>query len=345
METMNLGQEIQSVLVTGGTGFIGGAVAQRLRYEKCTVRAPVRHGSDITVLTAAGCELAYGDITDPVSVQQAMDGVDAVVHCAALASDWGPREIFEQVNIEGSRHIFDAALECRVKCVVHISTADVFGVYTDGRVIDDTLPLKETGFPYSDTKAEADKMARAYAQERGLRVAVIRPMWVYGPGDRTFFPELVDAMRKHEMVFFGSRHNTIPLCYIDNLVDAILLALTCDQAVGQGYLVGDGAVITWEELTDLLAVQLHLPKVTVTIPLPVANAVAAGAETLAKVEKSTRRPVLTRYELAMGGIDMHYSNDKICRELGFSPRVLPEQGLARTLEWLKSTDLSKIKTK
>ncbi len=342
---MNLGLEIQTVLVTGGTGLVGGAVAQRLRSEKCTVRALVRRKSDTTALTAAGCELRYGDITDAVSVRQAMEGADAVVHCAAFASDWGPRETFEQVNIEGSRHIFDAALQCAVKRVVHISTADVFGIYTDGRVIDDSFPLKETGFPYSDTKAKADRIALAYAQERRLPVAVIRPMWVYGPGNRTFLPELVDAMRKHEMVFFGSAQNTIPLCYIDNLADAIILALTQDEAVGQGYLVGDGAVVTWRELTDLLADRLDLPKVELTIPLPVAEAAAIGAETLAKVEKSTRRPALTRYELEIGGRNMHYSSSKICRELGYSPRVLPEEGLARTIEWLKSMDLSKIKTK
>jgi nucleoside-diphosphate-sugar epimerase len=342
---MNLGQEIQTVLVTGATGFVGGAVALRFISENCTVRTLVRKASDTAALAAAGCELRYGDITAAASVGEAMAGVDAVVHCAAFASDWGPRETFEQVNIEGSRHIFDAALESGVKRVVHFSTSDVFGVYTDGRVIDDTFPLKGTGFPYSDTKAEADRMALAYAQERGLPVAVIRPMWVYGPGDRTFFPELIHAMRTHQMVFFGSSRNTIPLCYIDNLVDAVVLALTHDRAVGQGYLVGDGAVITWRELTDLLADRLNLPKVTLTIPLSLAKTVAVGAETWGKMKKSTKRPALTRYELEIGGRDMHYSNAKICRDLGFSPRVLPEEGMARTVDWLKSVDLSTIKTK
>jgi nucleoside-diphosphate-sugar epimerase len=342
---MNLRQEIQTLLVTGGTGFVGGAVARRLRSENCTVRALVRRASDTAALTAAGCEMQYGDITDAASVSEAMAGVDAIIHCAAYASDWGPMETFVKVNVEGSRHIFDAALQTRVKRLVHFSTTDVFGIYTDGRVIDDSFPVKGAGFPYSDTKAEADRMALAYAQERGLPVTVLRPMWIYGPGDRTFIPELVDAMRKHEMVFFGSRNNTIPLCYIDNLVDAVLLALTHDEAVGQGYIVGDGAVVTWKELTDLLADQLDLPPVKRTISLPLAGAVAAGAETWARITKATKRPALTRYELEIGGRDMHFSNGKIVRDLGFSPRILPKEGLARTIEWLKSIDLAKIKTK
>jgi nucleoside-diphosphate-sugar epimerase len=342
---MKLGQEIQTVLVTGATGFIGGAVAQRLKSEGCAVRTLVRRNSDTAALTTVGCELCYGDITDAVSVQEAMHGMDAAVHCAAFASDWGPHETFVRVNIEGTRHILDAALECGVKRVVHVSTADVFGIYKDGRVIDDSFPLKETGFSYSDTKAEADKLALVYAHERGLPVAVIRPNWVYGPGDRTFLPELVDAMRTHQMVFFGSPSNTIPLCFIDNLVDAVILALIRDEAAGQGYIVGDGAVITWRELTDMLAEQLGLPKVKWTIPLPLAHLVAVAAETLAKIARSKKRPVLTRYELEISGRDLHYSNSKICRELGFLPYVMPEEGLARTIAWLKSMDLSKIKTK
>ena len=342
---MNLGQEIHTILVTGGTGFVGGAVAQRLRSDNCTVRTLVRRNSDTAALTAAGCELCYGDITDAASVREAMQGVDAVVHCAAFARDWGPRETFVQVNVEGSRHIFDAALQSEVKRVVHFSTADVFGVYRDGRVIDDSFPLKETGFQYCDTKAEAERLAFAYAQDRGLPVAVIRPNWIYGPGDRTFFPELIDAMRIHQMAFLGSSRNTIPLCYIDNLVDAVVLVLTRDEAVGQGYIVGDGAVISWRELTDLLADQLNLPRVKLTIPFPLAKVVAALAETLAKATKSTKRPALTCYELEIGCRDLHYSNNKICRDLGFSPRVMPEEGLATTIEWLKTLDLSKIKTK
>ena len=333
---MNLRQQIRTVLVTGATGFVGGAVAQRLRSENCIVRTLVRRNSDTAELTAAGCELCFGDITEAASVQEAMAGADAAVHCAALASDWDPPERFVQVNIEGSRHIFEAALQCGVKRIVHISTTDVLGVYPDGRTVDDSYPLKKTGFPYSDTKAEAERIAFAYAKERGLPVAVIRPAWIYGPGDRHFLPEIVEAMRAHQMMFIGSSRNTIPMCYIDNLVDAILLALTCPEAVGQAYIVCDGAVMSWRELTDLLADQLGLSKVRWTVPLPVAQVLAFGAETLAKLEKSTKRPALTRYWLAFGSRDLHYSNSKICRELSFSPQIMPEEGLARSIEWLKS---------
>jgi len=309
------------------------------------VRTLVRRASDTAALTAAGCELCYGDITDAASVREAMEGMDAAVHCAALVSDWGPRETFERVNIQGSRHVFDAALQSGVRRLVHFSTADVFGIYAGHRVIDDSFPLKRTGFPYSDTKADAERLALAYARERGLPVAVLRPAWVYGPGDRSVLPELVDAMRTHRMVFFGSPRNTIPLCYIDNLVDAVVLALTRDEALGQGYLVCDGAGVSWKELTDLLADRLGLPKVRLTLPLPLAKAMAVATETLAKTAKSTKRPALTRYVIEFMGRDLSYSNAKIRRELGFSPRVLPQEGLARTIEWLKSVDLSTIKTK
>jgi 2-alkyl-3-oxoalkanoate reductase len=342
---MELANEIHTVLVTGATGFAGGAVARRLRSENCAVRALVRRNSDTAALAAAGCELCYGDITDAASVREALHGVDAAVHCAAFASDWGPRETFVQVNVEGSRKVFEAALQCGVKRIVYFSTTDVFGVYRDGRVIDDTFPLQEAGFPYCDTKAEAERIAFAYAREQRLPLAVIRPTFIYGPGDRTFLPELVDAMRTRQMMFFGSPLNTIPLCYIENLVDAVLLALTRDEAVGQGYIVCDGEVVTWRGLTDLLADQLDLPRVKLTIPLPLAQVMAVAAETWARLAKSTKRPALTRYYLELGCRGMRYSNARICRQLGFSPRVLPDEGLARSIAWLKSLDLSTIKTK
>ncbi len=342
---MYLGQEIKTILVTGATGFIGGAVARRLRAEGCAVRALVRRNSDTAALTAAGIELRQGDITHAGSVRAAAEGADAIIHCAALASDWGPWETFARINTDGARNVFDAALRAGAKRVVHFSTADVFGIYTDGRLIDDSFPLKKSGFPYTDTKVDAEEIAFSYARERGLPVSVLRPAWVYGPGDRTFLPEIDHAMRTRQMVFFGSPRNTMSLAYVDNLADAVMLALTSEEAVGQGYLVCDGAEISWKALTERLADALGLPMPKLTIPFPVAQAVAAASETLARLTKSPKRPIMTRYALEFTGRNLRYSNGKISGKLGFEPKVLPAEGMNKTIDWLKSSDLTKIKTK
>ncbi len=342
---MHQGQEIKAILVTGATGFIGGAVARRLAAEGCAVRALARRNSDTAALAAAGIELRYGDITDAASVRAAAEGADAIVHCAALASDWGPWNTFVRINTDGARNVFDAALQAGVKRVVHFSTADVFGIFNDGRVIDDSFPLKKSGFPYTDTKVEAEEIAFSYARERGLPVVVLRPAWVYGPGDRTFLPEIVHAMRTRQMVFFGSPRNIMSLACIDNLAEAVVLALTREEAVGQGYLVCDGAEISWKELTERLADALGLPMPKLTIPFPVAQAVATAAETLARLTRSPKRPVMTRYALEFTGRNLRYSHNKISRDLGFDPKVMPDEGLRKTIDWLKSVDLTKIKTK
>jgi 2-alkyl-3-oxoalkanoate reductase len=343
--SMRHNNSLETILVTGATGFIGGAIARRLKSKNRKVRALVRKSSDTAALAAAGIELHYGDITDAISVFTAVEGADAIIHCAALASDWGTWETFTQINIDGARNVFDAALRANVKRIIHFSTSDVFGIFSDGRVIDDSFPLKKTGYPYPDTKIEAEKIAFEYARERGLPIVVFRPTWVYGPGDRTLFPEIIHAMRTRQMVYVGSPQNTLSLCYIENLVDAVCIALKRDKAVGHGYLVCDGAEISWRALLTALAENLNLPKPKITIPFPLAIAIATAAESSARLAKSPKRPFMTRYSLDVTCRNLRYDNRKIRRELGYEPMVMPDAGISKTIDWLKSVDVNTIKTK
>ncbi|MFA6448145.1 MAG: NAD-dependent epimerase/dehydratase family protein [bacterium] len=336
---------MEKILVTGATGFIGGAIARRLKGEKRAVRALVRRRSDTAALAAAGIELRYGDITDSASVLDAAEGADAIIHCAALASDWGAWETFERINVDGARNVFDAALKTGAQRVVHFSTSDVFGFNNEGRMIDDSFPIKKTGFPYPDTKIDSEELAFNYARKRGMPVVVLRPAWVYGPGDKTFLPEIVNAMRSRQLVFIGSSRNVMALTYIDNLVDATLLALERDEAVWHGYLVCDNEEISWRDLTNLIAENLHLTRPAITIPFPAAKGVAAASEAIARLAKSENRPVITRYALEVTARNLRYSNIKMRKDLGFAPKIMPAEGMRITMEWLKSADLAKIKTK
>lgn len=334
-----------TILVTGATGFIGGSIARRLLGRGHNVIALVRSPAAAAELESAGVELRRGDITDAASVRAACEGAEAAVHCAALASDWAPWEKFVEMNTNGAKNVFEAALDAKLSRVVHFSTTDVLGFRKDGKPVGDSAPLKKTGFPYPDTKIEAEKIAFELHRTRGLPVVAIRPAWVYGPGDRTFIPEIVHAMRTRQMVFFGNPRNIMTINYIDNLVDAVLLALEKENAVGRAYLVSDDAEISWARLTTVLANELGLTKPRITIPFPAAQAAATAAELIAKALKSKKRPVMTRYALEVTGRNMRYDIGRIKSELGFEPRISTEEGLRRTIEWLKSADLNNIKKK
>jgi nucleoside-diphosphate-sugar epimerase len=332
------------VLVTGATGFVGNAVVHRLVEAGHKVRCMVRRGSNTGDLVDIVWEKTIGDLRSLDDCRAAADGMEAVVHCAALVTDYGPWKNFKQINVEGSRNLAEAALRVKVGRFVYLSTNDVLGATAD-RTIDDTLPYRKTGFPYPDTKIEAETLLFDLYRKRSLPLVALRPAWVYGPGDKTFIPELVDAMNKGVMCYFGDKRNKIYLNYIDNLVDAMILALEKDEAVGRSYLLTDDEPISWERLCKALADGLDLKAPWITVPLVAAKAAALGMESAWSAARIKSRPFLTRYALKFMSSNLRYDINRARQELGYEPRVDVEEGLERTIDWLKATGIEQIKTK
>jgi nucleoside-diphosphate-sugar epimerase len=334
-----------NILVTGSTGFIGSHVVQSLAKKGYTLSALARKTSDTSMLSETPIQIIFGDITEPDTLTRAIRGMDAVIHLAAMVSDVGPMKEFTALNIDGLRNILDAAQNEGVKRFVHFSTNDVLGIHRGGVVVDDSFPYKKTGYPYPDTKIEGEKLAFSYYREHHLPVTAVRPSWVYGPGDRTFIPEVVDAMRTGMMVYFGDKTNTISLNYIDNLIDAVELLLTRPEAIGEAFIANDDHPVTWEWLVTTLAHRLDLDAPKITVPLPLARVLAALMEHTWRFLSIKSRPPLTRYAVDITGSNMVYSAKKMRDVLGYKPRILPEEGMKRTIQWLKKQDLKKIKTK
>ncbi len=331
------------VLVTGASGFIGNAVAHRLVDQGHKVRCLVRQTSNTQALSDIVWDKAIGDITSVNDCREAVRGMEAVIHCAAHVTDYGSWKSFQKINVEGSQNIAEAALGNKVDRFVYLSTSDVLGLRN--RVMDDSMSPKKSGFPYPDTKIEAEELLFDLFRKRGLPLVALRPAWVYGPGDRTFFPELVDAMKQGFMVYFGDKRNFLVTTYIDNLVDAMMLALEKPDAIGRAYLVTDGVEMTWEDLCTRLADELKLKSPLVTIPNFLSKPLAFGLETTWKLTFSKNRPLLTRYSVAFMGSNLRYDDKRIRNELGYQPEILPEEGIRRTIEWLKSQPIGSLKIK
>lgn len=330
------------ILITGATGFIGNAVAHRLADEGHSVRCLVRPTSDTKSLSDIVWDKVVGDISSMDDCREAVRGMEAVIHCAAMATDFGPIKAFREINVNGTQNLAEAALGNKVSRFVYISTNDVLGI-VKGHVIDDTFPYKPTGFPYSDTKIEAEQNVFELFRKRNLPLVALRPAWVYGPGDRTFLPELVTALDQGALFYIGSRHNVIFLNYIDNLVDAVMLALTHPDAVGRAYLVTDGVEITWEQLCSRLATGLNIKSQRWTVPFGVAMAAATAMELTWKVARSKSRPMLTRYAVTMLGSNLKYDDTRIRKELGYFPRIFPDEGIRRSIKWIQSQEFTSRK--
>ncbi len=333
-----------TVLITGATGFIGGHLVRANLERGHSVRALVLPGDPGgPALAPHGVGLCPGDVRDFVAVRAAVDGVDVIFHCAAVVSDWAPRERFAEVTVGGAENVARAAAEARVARLVDISTNDVFGL-DESRILDESCPLRPWGEPYPDAKIAAESVMWRYHRERRVPVTMVYPCWVYGPGDRTFVPLLADAIVKHELVFWR-RDVLVWPTYVDNLVDLLLTIAVDDRAVGNGYLVHDGESTTLQAFCAHLAQALGVPPITRRVPYAVAFAAALLLETAARALRRETRPLLTTYTVANLGSRLRFSIAKAERELGWRPRVSHAEGLARTLEWLATLDRDALKQK
>jgi nucleoside-diphosphate-sugar epimerase len=211
------------VLITGATGFVGTHLVNANLAKGNFVKAFVLpNDPEIKHLENKNVEIIFGDIRNYEDVKKAItDDVDIVFHCAAFVSDWGKRELFEQVMVNGTENVCRAASEANVKRLVKISTNDVFGLREDN-VMDETFPLTPWNEPYPDTKLLAEEIAWNYYKEKNLPVTMVYPCWIFGPGDKTFVPHLADAVLKGEMLFMRKNAIVWPT-YIENLIDLLML--------------------------------------------------------------------------------------------------------------------------
>lgn len=323
-------------LVTGATGFIGGHLARRLASDGVAVRALVRAGRDTTGLERLGIEPAAGDLTDPASLAAAAHGCSHVVHCAALVSDWAMVTEIERVNVTGTANVVKAAAS--VERFVHISSADIYG-HPGTAAVDELQTPGGFANWYAETKLAAEREVRRGQRAHGLAAVILRPATVYGPGSVDVVGDIARAIRGGHMLLVDGGRAVAGLCYVENLVDAVRLALGHDAAAGQTFNVTDGLPVTWRQFTDDLAAGLGAPPVRFSLPYAVASALGStlehGYRAARRLTGASTRPLLSRQAVQVLGREQDFSNRKLTELLGWRPRVGYESGLGATLDWLR----------
>lgn len=325
-------------LVTGATGFIGGHLAGRLIQDGYRVRCLVRESSDTSALEGLDAELVRGDLTDVGSLIDAAQGCRFVLHCGALVSDWATVEEIRQVNVAGTRNVLEASSAASAERFVHVSTTDVYG-YPGRPGIDEThVP---TGFSnwYSETKRAAEAEVRGAEQARGLNVVILRPATVYGPGSEDVIGDIARAMRSGQMFLVDGGRAVAGLLYVENLIDAAVLALRIEAAVGEAFNLTDGLDVTWKRFVGDLAEGIGCPAPRWSMPYGVAFGIAStlehGYRLLRRATRVKTRPLLSRQAVHVLGRDQDFSNRKARETLGWAPRVSYQDGLAATIKWLR----------
>ncbi|MCW3056845.1 MAG: aspartate aminotransferase family protein [Solirubrobacterales bacterium] len=329
-------------LVTGATGFIGGSLTRRLAQEGYAVRCLVRASSDTSRLEEQDVQIAVGDLTDPGSLAHAVEGCHHVFHCGALVSDWATKDEIYRTNVEGTRSLLKASVDASVERFIHFSTTDIYG-HPDGAEIDEAYASKRFRNWYAQTKLEAEGAVRRAEEAHALDAVILRPATVYGPGSADVIGEIARAIRARNMLLVDRGRAVAGLCFVENLMDAAVLALRHDAAPGHAFNVSDGLGITWKEFTDGLAEGLGCSKVRWSLPYWMAHGVGfsleQGYRLLRRTTGLNAPPLLSRQAVQVLGNNQDFSNRKAREVLGWEPRVDYPGGLEATVAWLKTEHL------
>jgi len=210
-------------LVTGGGGFIGGYIVEKLVRRKDQVRVLGRR--KYPELLKSGVEIIQGDIRHKPTVEAACQGMDCVFHVAALTGIWGPWDEFYQTNVAGTQNVISACQKQGVSSLVYTSSPSVVYDQHDQINLDETTPYPAKYLcPYPETKAIAERMVLQANGQGKLKTTALRPHLVWGPGDTNLIPRLLDRARKGKLMMVGAGTNKVDLTYVENVADAHLLA-------------------------------------------------------------------------------------------------------------------------
>lgn len=327
------------VVVTGGSGFVGSALVRRLLERGCTVRVISRFAQSPSHAAAAGARHAgrlewhQGDIADAASVRAAFAGARYVFHAAALVNAHAPQAVFDRANVLATENVCALSLASGVKKLVHVSTCDVFGLPRGAEIITEETPYRPWREPYADSKIRAAEVVKAY-QAQGLLSSIVYPGWVYGPGDRAFFPALRRQIASGLMPLWGPEGFEIHLVFVEDLVDG-LIATTGERADNEDFLMLDDASgIEMADLCGHIAAHFKLAFRTLKVPYAAMHAAAWLSQRAARLGLIDK-PLLTTTDVKSFGHRFKYSAAKARRVLGWAPRTPVSEGLSRALDWCR----------
>jgi 2-alkyl-3-oxoalkanoate reductase len=325
-------------LVTGATGLLGSHIAERLVGRGDPVRALVRPGSDASFLESLGVEIVRGDLCDPESCARAVRGVGTVYHSAAKVGDWGSWQDFQVGCLDATANLASAAAVAEVGRFLHISSTSAYGHPADrGAPIDETAPLGQNLWwiwdYYTRSKVESERLLWRMAGERGLRLTVIRPSWLFGERDRTTTARLVGRVRAGGIPLIGRGDNPLSAIYAGEVASAALLAADHPGSVGEAYNVTDQGPITQREYFDLWAAACGARPVRKRHPYRLVYSGAFLLEALGRLSRQGRPPLITRYATWLMGRSLSYSSEKARARLGWAPALTYRQSIERTVRW------------
>jgi nucleoside-diphosphate-sugar epimerase len=325
MDEVEATKRLGTAFVTGGSGFVGRELVAALAAKGIHVRALARSDKAADAVTRAGATPVRGDVTDRAALAAGVEGCDAVFHAAAYVQDWGPREEYFRTNVEATSHLLEAAARAGVATFVFIGTE---ASLADGRPIvraDESRPYASHPaglYPLTKGLAEA---AVLRASSATLRTVSVRPRLVWGRGDTSVLPKIVERVKAGQFAWIDGGRVLTSSCHVKNLAHAALLAADKGRG-GEAYFVTDGEPRPFRELISAFLRTQGVDPPDRSVPRWLAWAVATAGEALAPLFGFT--PPVSRTAVALIGVEVTVIDAKARSELGYAPVLSIEEGLA-----------------
>ena len=311
---------MRRVLVTGATGGLGLAVVAALAAQGHIVRATGRRRDVAGRLKAMGAEFVPADLNDPATLPALVEGVDGVIHAAALSSPWGPHADFQRINVDATRHLLAAARAAGVRCFVFVSSPSVYARPADQLDLRETDPINPRPMnAYAATKGEAERAVLAASNDAMASVA-IRPRAIVGPDDSVLLPRVLRLVRRGRFPLVRGGQALIELTDARDAASALVRALARAESLGgQVINIAGGRSMAIRDMVATLAEALAIPIRFVPVPYAAVAAFAASAEAVCRVLPGRPEPILTPYTLTTLAFSQTFDLTKAREALGFQP--------------------------
>ncbi len=312
------------VYVTGGSGFVGGHVIERLAAHHAVV-AMARSDRAAESVARYGATPSRADL-ETLDAKH-LEGCDAVVHCAAFVEEWGTREQFWKGNVEGTTRVLDAARRAGVKRFIHIGTEAALFDGRDLIDVDERAPYpSKQRFLYSETKAEAERRVLA-ASGDGFTALSIRPRLVWGPRDTSVLPAVLRMARGGAWSWLDRGEQRTSTTHVTNLAHAVELALTHGEG-GQSYFVADDGTRTMRSFLTALAATQGVTLADRNTPGALARPLVSALEAVWRALGIRKAPPATAFAVTMMSRSVTVNTAKARAALGYAPVIDVEGGLA-----------------
>lgn len=323
------------VLVTGATGFTGSHLAKKLYRSGHDVRILVREKAKVSQFNDFDPEIIQGDIRDFYSVKLAVKGIDLVFHIAAAYRTAGIADrVYWDTHVKGTEHLLKAAFKSNVNRFVHCSTVGVHGHIAKN-------PANESyqfnpGDIYQMTKLEGEQKAVQFFKKTGLPVTIIRPCAIYGPGDMRLY-KLFKLMTYKLIPILGTGKIFYHMVYINDLVDAFILAAENENVIGESFIIGGEECYKLNRLLELIAKELNNAPLKIHIPAKPFQFMGTICEKI--FIPLGMNPPIYRRRIDFFTKSRIFDISKSKKMMGFKPKIDLKEGISRTANWYKESGL------